>query len=380
MRILTSFIFIGIIYVLQRILYERYWDRNLKVSLSFETASVSEGEKTYLVECVENNKVLPIPLLRVKFSASRYFLFGKEQNSVVTDQYYRHNVYSMASYQRITRKYPFTCTKRGCYSIHHIDLISRDLFLSGILANQLTCDSMLYVFPGTVPMEQLPENVLTSLVAVLHQAALNEDPFELKGIRNYMPYDSMHHINWKQSARTGQLMVNTHFPTASQNVSIYLNLDPNIVSHQLELQEESIRIAYTIATMLQQASIPFRFISNGIDMFTGEALAIEAGSGSHAIEQLGTSLARIDLNKKTENFTPTLQQFFSNGQLSHQLILISNYRKPDLLDTYERLLESGYTCLFLLPILKSVEVMDTLIPHSIQWEVDYLESSLSEAP
>lgn len=380
MRILTSFLLIGLVYYIQRYLYEKYWDYQLRVTLSFEDGFVTEGQKSYLIECVENNKFLPIPLLRVKFSASKYFIFGKEINSNVTDQYYRHNVYSIIPYQKITRKYPFLCSKRGCYTINHIDLISRDLFLSGILANQVPCESTIHVLPGTVSSLHYPKDLISSLQSIILQSALTEDPFELKSIRDYEPYDNMRHINWKQTARSGQLKVNTHFPTTQQNVSICLNLDPNIVSHQEDLLEESIRIAFTIATMLNEANVPVRFLCNGKDIFTDQTIRMEAGSGRHYLTQLGVSLARIDLKKSVNNFTSTLDQFLLQSHLSHQLILISNYRKPDLLDVYQKLVDCGYSCFYIIPILKSVEVLETPIPNTMIWEVDYLETTLSETP
>ncbi len=380
MRIITSFLLIGFVYYIQHFLYEKYWDYRLRVTLSFEDNFVTEGQKTYLIECVENDKFLPIPLLRVKFSTSKYFLFGKENNANVTDQYYRHNVYSIIPYQKITRKYPCLCSKRGCYSINRIDLISRDLFLSGILANQMPCDSMIHVLPGTVSPLNYPKNLISALQSIIHQAALTEDPFELKSIRDYEPYDNIRHINWKQTARTGHLKVNTHFPTTWQNVSIYLNLDANIVSHQEELLEESIRIAYSLASMLNEANVPVRFLCNGKDIFTSQTIKMEAGSGRHYLTQLGISLARIDLKKSADNFTSTLEQFLVQDQISHQLILISNYRKPDLLETYHKLMDCGYSCFYIIPILKSVEELETSIPNSMIWEVDYLETTLSETP
>ena len=380
MRILTSFLLIGLVYYIQRYLYEKYWNLHLRVTLSFEDNFITEGQKTYLIECVENNKFLPIPLLRVKFSASKYFLFGKENNSIVTDQYYRHNVYSVIPYQRITRKYPLLCSKRGFYSIGRVDLISRDLFLSGILANQIPCDSTIHVLPKALSALHYPENLISALQSIIHQAALTEDPFEFKSIRDYEPYDNMRYINWKQTARTGHLKVNTYFPTTEKNVSIYLNLDPNIVSHQEELLEESIRIAYTMASILIEAKVPIRFLSNGKDIVTNQTIKMEAGSSRHYLTQLGISLARIDLKKPADNFSSTLEQFLLQGQRSHQLILVSNYRKPDLINVYQKLIDYGYSCFFIIPLLKSVEVLETTIPNSITWEVDYLETTLSKAP
>ena len=47
MRILTSFLLIGLVYYIQRYLYEKYWDYQLRVTLSFEDGFVTEGQISY---------------------------------------------------------------------------------------------------------------------------------------------------------------------------------------------------------------------------------------------------------------------------------------------------------------------------------------------
>ena len=51
---------------------------------------------------------------------------------------------------------------------------------------------------------------------------LYEDPFTFRGIREYTTSDPMKTINWKASARTGGLMVNTFDSVMTQKVMLYL--------------------------------------------------------------------------------------------------------------------------------------------------------------
>lgn len=81
---------------------------------AFSRKSTVRGESCELLETIENRKLLPLPVLKVKFQVSRQLAFedaGTE--SSVTDQYYRNDVFSVRPYTRHIRSLRFTCKKRG---------------------------------------------------------------------------------------------------------------------------------------------------------------------------------------------------------------------------------------------------------------------------
>ena len=60
---------------------------------------------------------------------------------------------------------------------------------------------------------------------VLTKRHLLEDPFEYRGIRDYQPQDDLKSINWKATARTGDLKVNQKNYTSQKSVRIFVNLE-----------------------------------------------------------------------------------------------------------------------------------------------------------
>ena len=64
---MTKVIGIGIIafalFTLQRIVYQKMWNRSLYVKVDFVTKEMFQGEKGELQEVVENRKHLPLPIL-----------------------------------------------------------------------------------------------------------------------------------------------------------------------------------------------------------------------------------------------------------------------------------------------------------------------------
>lgn len=376
MKLIVALIVIFLFYRVQNWLYSEFWIKNLHVSIHYQDAYVTEGDTSYLVEVIENNKLLPLPMLYVKFCTSKYCVFGKESHSYVTDHFYRYSLYTVRSHERITRKYPFTCAKRGCYELRDVDVVSRDLFLIDKLATRFDCPGIMYVKPKLLDYNQIPIDLLSSVKKVIQRQACFEDPFEFRGIREYQPYDNMRFINWKSTAKTGQLQVNTHFPTISKDVDLYLNLDPYILSHADILQETAIRLAYTIASMLVDSNISFRFLTNGKDQYQKQPIRMESGSGKNHLHQLGIALARIDLTQKLDNFTEELKNYAPSDIHSKQLILISTYRKKDLCAVYQQLHEAGLSLYTIIPEFKDITVDTSLLDHSYVWEVDYNDTAV----
>lgn len=356
------------LYQAQGILYEKYWEKGLDVKISFEQEHCVEGSQNVLVETIVNNKKLPLPLLHVKFNTPKSFLFQNEDNSSVTDYYYRDDVFSITGHQSITRKLTFTSGKRGCFYMNDTNLVANDLFLQKTFNTNLSNASILHVYPAKVDVSlfDIPFNTITGSFAT--QKNLVEDPFEFRGIREYQPYDSIHSINWKSTARTNKLQVNTFFMTSSQEVCILLNLDTHIYTKNEKLVETSIRIASSLAERFIHAGIPVSLESNGIDLFTGNRIYQPAGQGEAHMAAIDNSLSRIDTALDNADFLTVIKNVFKEGNKNSYYIFISNSRHDDLADYYMSLKEQGICCYFIIPEYASCETGD-LKEDMIKWEV-----------
>ena len=86
--------FIGfLLFVIQKRVYEKLWQRSLYVSVSFGNEPIFEGDQGELKEIIENKKRLPLSVLKVKFKTDRHLIFGNEKGSRTTDQYYRNDIF-----------------------------------------------------------------------------------------------------------------------------------------------------------------------------------------------------------------------------------------------------------------------------------------------
>lgn len=348
--------------------YAKRWDKDLFVSLSFSRKSAVRGESCELLETIENRKLLPLPALKVKFQVSRQLAFedaGTE--SSVTDQYYRNDVFSVRPYTRHIRSLRFTCKKRGFYSINGLDVVAGDLFLSNELPKSLPVDSQLYVYPR--PFRGMDFNgALRQLSGeVATRRHLQEDPFEYQGIREYTPRDTLRDVNWKATARSGELKVNQKGYTAQRSVRLVVNLEDGAILRQEDLLEASIEMAAAAAELFIGQGVRTSLDTNGPDLLTKEAVRLEASCGAGHLDSIFRALARIDLEKPAPSFEPVRQRLEEQeGRESLCTIFFSADARPEFQELLEQYWEAKRDFVWFCPVNRVIrpEVNDTIRPYT----------------
>ena len=342
------------LYLLQRWLYERYWNMGLTAGLAFQTKSAVEGEEGLLLERVENRKALPLPMVKVKFQVSRNLRFADEGEGSVTDQYYRNDILSLSGHQRVIRRLPFSCMKRGYYCIHGLDLVGADLFLSQEMMMETEGESVLYVYPRPAEGVELMAAIRKLNGEILAKRHMLEDPFEYRGIREYAPFDEMKSINWKATARTDELMVNIRGYTALQSVRIFLNLEDAGIRRKSELIELCIRIAVRFAQELLDQGIRVAVFANGRDVLSGEILRMLPGAGVSHMESINRAFARLDVEKTTD-FEETFARELEQEEKETAALFLSLERGSRFVHLMEKFARHGTEFAWFCPLLPDME-------------------------
>lgn len=105
-QLLGIIVFALLLYLGQKYVYAKIWQRDLKVSLSFREDGIWEGQESELSEIIENRKRLPLTMLKVKFQTDRHLVFADTKGSRTTDRYYRNDI----SRSDVWRRSPEHCT------------------------------------------------------------------------------------------------------------------------------------------------------------------------------------------------------------------------------------------------------------------------------
>lgn len=369
MNLIIAIVCIIIAYSICKNVYYKYWAYKLGVSLKLNNYQVFEGEKLTLYEEITNKKLLPLPILQVKFKADKSFIFENEENSTVTDYYYRNDIFSILGKCKVTRKHNFTCTKRGYYTINSVDIISYDLFMQYTFANTITFDLGLYVFPKVLPID----NFVTSYKAIMTDIAcknsLITNPFLFKGIREYQSFDNMRTINWKATAKTSSLQVNTYNTTASQEIKILLNFDTNSLYKKEDKLEYIIRITATLATYFLKDNQSVGLISNGVDIVNKLPINISNSISNYHLQEINQALALLSIKDEPTDFVDILDNNVDNSLTNVYWVIISNKQSDEIYNYLQNMLNNNIAATWIIPHLADEEI---LYSHSNikNWEVN----------
>lgn len=303
-----------VLYLIVSIIYKRFWHKGLNIAVDFEQDVVRVDDSNTMIEKIANNKVLPISILQIRFAITKTFKFAEaKKNAAVSDQTYRSDFFSVLPYQKVTRSYPFKCTKRGCYKISSIDVFGMDFFISKARRMTLKSPKLVYVLPKKLGEIAIPDRVIEALTEV------------------------------KQ--------------TQGKKCVILLNTELNSMSKAEELIEDAIKIADAIVCHCFKDKVPVALYTNAVDMVTGEDCRTEIISAVDDEASLEKTLARIDTTKNPKAFKHVLGDMNKFDKDNTQFIVISNNRKSDFVKVYEEFAgEGGHSSMLIIPEFKNVDI------------------------
>lgn len=270
--ILSFIIAVGLLTVLWNRYYRRCFAGNITARLMFDTNALYAGDETKLYEVIENQGTMPVPVLEVGFHTKKGLDFAGTDNTSISDYIYKRDIFAAAGRQKITREIPVKCPRRGYYEIRETELVTYSLLYGKRLGRTLACGAAIHVYPGNTHISDILPLCQRMLDTAQCARRLYEDPFAFRAIRDYTINDPMKTINWKASAKTGNLMVNTFDSTLSRKAMLYLDVEDSGILKYPDLTEESISLAATLARKLTRQGIEVGFCFNG-----GKAAALENG-------------------------------------------------------------------------------------------------------
>ncbi len=345
-----------LLYMAERYIFNRFWERNLSVNLEFEKENVTEGESAALTEVVTNRNFLPLHILQVHFQTDPGLDFGDETNVSVSDRVNVTDVFSLRFYEKITRNLNMVCAKRGFYNILRTSMTASDLFSSDIHYATRDQRTSMYVYPRFLAGDMIDIPFKQLMGEVMSKRFLYEDKFTFRGIRDYAPTDPISSINWKASARTGNMKVNQYDYTASPEVMLVLNVEEPGILFETELIEDCIRLTVTIADKLMDQGVPVSLLTNGRDKVTGEVIRLNSGVSAGHVRNFLRALARIDtIGHETAVISELVEAEIKEAGDDTTFCYISCSRRDDSLVAAGKLADVEEKLLWLCPLVKSMD-------------------------
>lgn len=369
MRIFIVLIIIFLFYFLQSNIYTVNCFKNVTADVKFALNGIFEGEDTSLIQIILNKKLMPLWWVTAKFKVSKNLIFVEESLQNNVNNNYRQDFYSIMPYERVTKTLNIIAGKRGYYKVEQIELHSGDLFgLHKIIASY-NSKANIYVYPKLIIPQELNVNFRSLTGEIITKRNIVEDPFELRGIRDYNPFDSIKDVNWTATAKTLELKVNEYNFTASQEVTIFLNVDKYNSWDSDNLIEEGIRLAASLITQYLKQGMKVGLKVNGCDCLTGDQINLPSVYGTNQNLYFYESLARLDTKKVTAPISTILKEEQIKQNKVPLWIVISHYFGADLQYQINNSRVQGFDVKMIL--IKETNTKVEIVNHSdlFVWEV-----------
>lgn len=343
---LAWFIFITLIIISAQIyIFSKWGLSGIKYKRSFSEQAVFPGEEIEMIDELINNKILPVPWIRLESRISKDLKFV-DANLEGRDDLHR-TLFSMLPYQKIRRRQPLICLKRGYYQFDRVEISTGDPFGFGEDFIREESPAELIVYPSLTLIEDIPLPSHSWLGEMVVRRWIMEDPFLTAGVRDYAAGDALNTINWKATARTNQLQVTKNDFSADHYLMIYVNFNQTgdiwlpIVDEALI--EKAVSYAASIAAFSISKGVSTGFGCNtymGSGRKTPDTIRIEPENSQHQLTYILETMAKltIDANKSISFF---LQEDIDRKIRGKDILIITANVSNDVKKQIETLKKLG---------------------------------------
>ncbi|WP_234125070.1 DUF58 domain-containing protein [Clostridium hydrogenum] len=332
MEVLWILVLTFIVILCEINIYTKYCFKDLNFEINLSRNEVFEGDTLILSETISNKKFLPILWLEVQFLVSKNLKFDNSEASSLDDKYYKKDIYSILPYEKLKRKIKLTALKRGYYTINNATLTVGDIFVIYKYLLHMDYSKDLFVYPKLLNGREFNLKFSNIIGELETKKYLLDDPFMLKGIRDYTPYDSLKTVNWLASARTGDLKVNEFNSSSSREVILLLDTQKYTSWDSEDKIEESIRIVASMSAKCIENNVPISIFSNAINELTQSPINVPIQSGKAQLNLIYRNLACINLSNQKLDFLEMIKNLKLAKKDNSLCIVITHDYSKKLID------------------------------------------------
>ena len=358
---------ITVIIALSRVWSRRLFDRfNLNISLS--STHVYQEEELYIDVEIENRKFLPLPWLRIAIQLSNEIIVeGKKLKTVAGEMSQTVTLSgSIGWYEKKNWRVPISSKYRGNFQIGPTSIYSSDLFGLFGQKQQFNGVTRLIVYPKIISVENLSLPADRPLGDLKGRNQLFEDPLRITGLRNYEPGDPLRRIDWKATAKTGEMQSKVYHPSASQHLYIFMNIDTLNHSWEGFLPEEletTISVTASIAVWANTQRYAVGLLANGSLLGSDRPLRLPPSRSKSQLPKILESLAAIQpLTMGT--LASSVNREVQRLPIGSTVVLVAAFIPEDLSSQLKYLRNLGYQVNVVLTA-KQLNEMD-LFPLPVQ--------------
>ena len=346
--IVTSLV---IFFVAEIVFFRFFVLRKIEYSLSFSQSEAYEGDDIFIDEVINNNKSVAVPWLKADIHASKWLQFANTSSTIIDEERCVSSGFSLKGYQKVTRRWYTRCAKRGVFTIVNTTLTAGDLLGLMQLSEAYPANTRLMVFPGVLRLEEAFFSNRDLIGEMIVKRFIMDDPFIVKGTREYVQGDPLNRINWKTTARMQKLMVRENDFTAKKGITVLFNIKSYAMEFidvkYKEVIELGIKVVNTVFEKGYGMGFPLRLGTNaGILSNPDDMIFTDSLFGPEHMRHLKVILAELIL-KNHLDFPDFLEKHYDDIY-DTQVYIVSAYLNDEIMEKADILRRNGNTVKFLI--------------------------------
>lgn len=275
---------VALVWLAARI-WERYGFRKVTYTRRMSRYRAFIGDTLDYTVALNNDK--PLPLIWVEaqdpFPEGLYLAGAVVRGATLETNRHHSITTSLLPYQRATWKFSMRCNRRGYHRIGPVRMRSGDIFGFASSETRHTGVDNILVYPRVVDIEELLTPPQHPFGLVRGRLPLYHDTNRVRGQRDYRASDPLKFIDWKATARAGQLQTRVFEPAVSLNMLIALNGSSSDFVWQgtnRRLFERAVTAAASAAALADRLGYSYGLISNAVASYSGKWLSVPSGAST----------------------------------------------------------------------------------------------------
>jgi uncharacterized protein (DUF58 family) len=281
-----------------RAIWTRYGLLGVTYRRTLDSDRTTWGDEIPMTIEVWNRKRLPLAWLRADDDASfgvvvreRDLVDGSRGSGAL------RNVWTLAPFERVTRRFHVSGERRGVYDLGPIDLSVGDLFARQAAIEERDHRTWFIVRPRTVGTSGIERPDQWGGLERAKQG-LSEDPSRFAGVRPYAPGDPLRRVHQRASARLGTPVTKRFEPSRDREVLIALDVQVRAgPAWEIAFDPDEVEalhvVAASIARALATERAAFGFAAAGFTGAETRFAHVPISSAGGQAERVLDMLARL---------------------------------------------------------------------------------------
>lgn len=238
--------FISLIYILVK-------QKNIKIQVKFDKKIYSSGEEHEFITVIKNYGIFPAP----------YVILNNKAIANINTKY-NGDAIALNSNDSIWVRNVVKFNRRGLYNFGEMNLRFSDLFSIFERKRNINLNIPIKVYPKVYELTKFISNGSDIFKNAVSNKSSIEDLYSTREIRKYNVGDNLKRVNWKVSAKHGELFVRSLDNVSGEESNIFLDMSKaNILNSEDETKEEQlIDMCTSIINYMQLRGIKTKLFIN----------------------------------------------------------------------------------------------------------------------